>query len=113
MDFADWLKAKFIEWEQSQDRRQSYSAFARYLGVRQSSLSQWMNGGYPPGLENVTKIADKLGPEVYDVLGLVRPDDDLVIVRAVFSQADDGEKDELNRIIMEWARDHGYSTLHR
>lgn len=66
---------KFIAWEKTQTRRQSYSAFARYLGVKQASLSQWMNGNYTPTGDNLVKVAAVLGPEVYKVLGLVSPDE--------------------------------------
>ncbi len=69
----DWLNQKFNEWEKAQGRRQSYYAFARYLEVSQSGLSQWMTGGSVPGGEDLLALASKLGPEVYDVLGLPRP----------------------------------------
>jgi transcriptional regulator with XRE-family HTH domain len=70
----DWLLAQFIEWEKMQPRRQTYSAFARYLDVKQSTLSQWMAGNYDPQDEKIiAKLAAKLGEEVYDVLGLPHP----------------------------------------
>ena len=37
----------------------------------------WWNGGRLPEAANVQKLAKKLGLEVYDVLGLPRPDADL------------------------------------
>ncbi len=69
----DWLNQKFVEWEKTQGRKQSYYAFARYLEVSQSGLAQWMTGSGVPGGENLLNIASKLGPEIYDVLGLPRP----------------------------------------
>lgn len=60
---------KFIAWERTQKRRQSFSAFARYLDVKQASLSQWMNGNYTPTGDNLLKVAAKLGDEVYFILG--------------------------------------------
>lgn len=107
MEFKDWLNEKFLQWERSQPRRQSYSAFARFLGVSQPSVSQWLFGSNTPSLENVGKIADKLGPEIYDVLGLIRPNDELDFVRDVFVSASPSQREELNEIIEEWAREHG------
>lgn len=75
MEFKDWLVGKFLEWEKQQEKRQPYVAFARFLGVKQSALSQWMNGNNTPTLDYVGVISDKLGPEIYDVLGLQRPTD--------------------------------------
>jgi transcriptional regulator with XRE-family HTH domain len=69
----DWLSQKFNEWEKAQGRSQSYYAFARYLEVTQSSLSQWMTGASIPAGEDLLSVASKLGPEVYDVLGVPRP----------------------------------------
>jgi transcriptional regulator with XRE-family HTH domain len=69
----DWLNQKFGEWEKAQGRSQSYYAFARYLEVTQSGLSQWMTGGSKPAGEDLLNLASKLGPEIYDVLGQPRP----------------------------------------
>lgn len=69
----DWLAKKFNEWEKTQGRSQSYYAFARYLEVTQSGLSQWMTGVGVPSGEDLLNIASKLGPEIYDVLGLLPP----------------------------------------
>jgi transcriptional regulator with XRE-family HTH domain len=73
----DWLNQKFNEWEKTQGRSQSYYAFARYLEVSQSGLSQWMTGGGTPGGEDLLALASKLGPEIYDILGLPRPNAEL------------------------------------
>lgn len=78
MDFKDWLMEKFFEWEKTQKRRQSYSAFARYLNVKTATLTQWRLGGYTPTGVNLVKVADKLGTEVYRVVGLPVPDLDNV-----------------------------------
>lgn len=71
--YKDWLMQKFVQWEKRQTRRQSFSAFARYLGVSQSSLSQWMAGTYPPTGDNIDKIAAKLGDEIYLLVGELPP----------------------------------------
>jgi len=73
MKYNDWLMGKFNSWEKETGKRQSFSAFSRYLGVKQSSLSQWLAGNYPPTGENVEKIAQKCGDEIYEVLGLISP----------------------------------------
>ncbi len=69
----DWLNQKFVDWERSQGRKQSYFAFARYLEVSQSGLGQWMTGSGTPSGDDLLNIANKLGGEIYDVLGLPRP----------------------------------------
>src|SRR5512142_2270255 len=69
----DWLNQKFVEWEKAQGHKQSYYAFSRYLEVSQSGLGQWMIGNGAPSGDDLLNIANKLGPEIYDILGLPRP----------------------------------------
>ncbi len=69
----DWLNQKFVEWERAQGHKQSYYAFSRYLDVSQSGLGQWMIGGGVPSGDDLLNIANKLGAEIYDILGLPRP----------------------------------------
>jgi len=69
----DWLNQKFVEWEKTQGHKQSYYAFARYLEVSQSELGLWMTGSSVPSGDDLLNIANKLGVEVYDILGLPRP----------------------------------------
>lgn len=69
----EWFNQKFSEWEKAQGGRQSYYAFARYLEVGQSVLSLWMIGSAVPGGEDLAAVAAKLGPEIYDLVGLPRP----------------------------------------
>jgi len=83
--FKDWLNQKFIEWEKAQGRRQSYYAFAHYLEVSQSGLAEWMTGSNVPGGEDLPNLATRLGPEVYDVLGLPRPSAEVQRVTVSFS----------------------------
>jgi transcriptional regulator with XRE-family HTH domain len=50
-------------------RRVSDNEFARWLGVSPASFNQWINGNRTPDLENAAKLAKRLGPRVFDVLG--------------------------------------------
>jgi transcriptional regulator with XRE-family HTH domain len=75
MEFKDWVLQKFLEWEKDTGHRQSFSAFARYLGVKTASLTQWRLGEYTPTGMNLLKIAEKLGNGVYGVLGYPIPNE--------------------------------------
>lgn len=70
MEFSDWINAQFMKWQGN--RRRTISEFAAYLGVKQLALSTWMKQekASKPDYKNAVKIAEKLGPEIYDVLGL-------------------------------------------
>lgn len=72
-NFSTWLNTQFMDWEKGMGRRQTVSAFARYLEVPQPSLSRWLNGDTTPDPQNVLKIALKFGPVAFDILGMKRP----------------------------------------
>ena len=77
MNFPKLLEKKFLEWQQQQGGRRTVAEFAKWIGVKQSSVSMWWNGANEPNAASVRLLAEKLGLEVYDVLGLPRPDADL------------------------------------
>ena len=71
---SEWLTEKFLDWQKESGQRRSVVDFAEYLNVSQQSLSDWMNGKYNPrGKSSINKIYLKLGPEIFDVLGMDRP----------------------------------------
>ena len=74
MNFRQYLENEYLKWQQQEGRRRTVNEFAEYLGVGQSTLSMWWNDERKPQGDNIRKLADKLGLEVYDVLGLKRPD---------------------------------------
>jgi len=73
MEVAEWLNTKFLEWEQAEKKRKTLGQFAEYLGVSRISLSDWLSGKYVPKVQNLGRIAEKLGYEIYDIMGMPRP----------------------------------------
>lgn len=112
-EWHGWLFEKFSEWEKSTGRRQTYSAFAKYLGVTQPSLSQWLAGNYPPQGDNLRKIAEKCGTEIYELLGLGVPPD-LERDRRLSQLSPELRelyKRDLEAFIEEWLRRHGWRKI--
>jgi transcriptional regulator with XRE-family HTH domain len=72
MKASEWLNQQFLKWEQGRGRRATVTEFARHLGVTQQSLSSYMSGAYLPRGANLGKIAARLGPEIYDLVGAPR-----------------------------------------
>lgn len=73
MDFSQWIDDQYIIWSKG---RKSETQFAQWLGISQATFNAWKRKarGAPRSQALIKKLADKLGPEVYDVLGLVRPE---------------------------------------
>ena len=109
VSYNNWLMEKFLEWEKTKTRRQSYSAFARHIGVSQGSLSHWLSGSNPPAGDNVRMIADKLGLEIYDILDI--PQDERPVradLREAIRQVPPEKQDDLLELIEEYLRDNGW-----
>jgi len=74
--FGAYLRQRFHEWTGRvmgrEGRIPSQAEFAKWLSVPTTSLSVWMNDIRTPSGESVDKLAEKLGVEVYDRLGVPR-----------------------------------------
>jgi transcriptional regulator with XRE-family HTH domain len=95
--FSSWLNNQFLLWEQKQGKRQTISAFARYLGVPQSSISSWMAGAYEPSGENVLLLASKLGSQIYDILEVAPPpipDPEIAFIASVWGKLSESDRQE-------------------
>jgi len=66
------LTEAYLEYVNQRRRKVGDNEFARYLGVSVGSYNQWINGNRLPSYDNVIKLAAKLGPRVFDVLGYDR-----------------------------------------
>lgn len=77
---GNWLELKYLEWQTKEGGVRTMAEFADYLGIVRMTLSRWMNGRNIPDKKYVDQLADKLGPEIYDLMGLPRPDPSLVYI---------------------------------
>lgn len=119
MEYKNWLMEKFVEWEKKQSRRQSYSAFARYLGVKQPTLTRWLAGDNPPDGDNLRIVAEKLGYEIYDILGIERPLSVPASMRPILQEialelvgrgVPSGSPDE-DKVVIEIMSKHGFKHI--
>lgn len=73
-NFHAWIKAKYFEYQKSEDRVVSVSEFAVYIGVKQGSMSKWILGqSKPRDQKTIQPLVEKYGDEVYGVLGIEPP----------------------------------------
>ena len=102
MNFRQWIEMKYLEWQRNSGGRKTVLQFAEHLGVSQSTVSTWFNETRTPQGDNVRKIADKLGLEVYDVLGLERPDPILFYIQKHWDEL----PEEAQRTLLEQAEEY-------
>lgn len=79
MEFSDWITKKYIEWRgDSIGRDSTIKAYSASLKVAQSSLTEWMTGvSKPKHKSTIDKLVRRYGYEVYDALGIPRPEIEL------------------------------------
>jgi transcriptional regulator with XRE-family HTH domain len=80
-EFPSLLDRAFLEYRIKQTRQRlsvSLNSFAGYLDFSPPIVNMWLSGSRSPSQANVERIIPKLvallDVEVYDVLGLPRPD---------------------------------------
>ena len=79
-DIGIWIEKKFVEFQNAQGHRTTLDVFAAHIGISRSTLNKWMNGINRPDKSYVGLLADKLGPEIYDLMEMPRPDPNLMYI---------------------------------
>jgi transcriptional regulator with XRE-family HTH domain len=83
--FSDWITKKYLNWQAEVGKRKTIDDFAAYLGISRPLLNMWMNGDKPrPGPANIKLLAELYGHEVYDAVGIPRPNPYLQIITEAF-----------------------------
>lgn len=83
---AAWIERQYIEWQRPEGKRATLTAFAKYLGVSRNVLNNWINRKQTPEGDSLRLLGDKLGWEIYDVVGEPRPDPRLQAILKVWGR---------------------------
>jgi len=83
-NFPEWINKKFVLWQAERGERKTIQEFAAFLGISRPLLNMWMNANRKPGTENIKILEEIFGLEVYDALGLPRPNPYLQRVNRVW-----------------------------
>jgi transcriptional regulator with XRE-family HTH domain len=65
---GEFLTEEFFKFQRKRGRFTSANQFAKELGVNPSSLNYWMQGLRLPTGENIYKLGNALGDEVYRIM---------------------------------------------
>lgn len=71
-EFSVWISKKYTEWRgDTIGRGGTVSAYARWVGVAQPLMDDWMKGRkVPTSAQSIGALVGRYGSEVYDVLGI-------------------------------------------
>ena len=101
-NLARWLEMKYIAWLGQEKEIKTQREFAEYLGVDPVRLNHYLNGRRKlSDPDTIDTFAQKLGPEIYDVLGLARPDPQLQQLTSRWHLLDQNTKDRILKIAEE------------
>ena len=86
----------------------SLTQFAKGIGFSVSLVSHWMNEKGNPSQENINKLAETIGLEVYDALNLPRPDPRIRELQEYYDATPPSERDWLLEKIEEILIEQGW-----
>ena len=98
---SKFLNKKFLEWQMEAGQRRTQTEYAEYLGVAPGTLGHWMNGIRSPDYDSVEQLSKKLGPEIFDVAGYLRPNPQLRKVVSIWHKLDERGKTIILNIVTE------------
>jgi transcriptional regulator with XRE-family HTH domain len=99
---SQYLTQKFIEWQGELRQRKTMEEFAAHLNVSRSLLSYWMNGTREPSRENIDKLANVFGAEIYDIMKIPRPDPFVSYVQKSASNLKENQKRTIKDMIAKY-----------
>jgi transcriptional regulator with XRE-family HTH domain len=99
----EWLEQCYLNWQQSQGGRRTLTAFAEHIGVRQSVLSNWMTAKRVPRGKSIDLLATRLGPEIYNLMGRVRPDPLYHRLVKILDEVQPEDREELVKMVEQFA----------
>ena len=67
---AHWLELKYIDWQKAEGGRRTVKDFSRYLNIPQPTLNNYLRGNRRPTGDYLHRLAEKLGSEIYTILGM-------------------------------------------
>jgi hypothetical protein len=104
VDFHEWITRKYVEWRgDAIGNERSVTEFAAWIGVSQPLMSSWMKKGgkIPRSKKAIDALSKAFGLEVYDVLGLPRPDP-LDEIEQLLETLPEQQQDQALDIISQW-----------
>jgi transcriptional regulator with XRE-family HTH domain len=110
-ELQGWLLRKFLQWQVDTGERNTLEQFSEYLNIGRSTLSKWMNGTSRPGSDTIGQVADKLGPEIYDILGVPRPDPDLLYIIKRWPAMSDEQRRAIKEQAAQYESNHRSATI--
>ena len=91
---GDLLKEVHVQMVNEKGIVITQEELARHYGINYQVFNKYYNDERTPTGENLTKIGAKT-PEIYDILGLERPDRRILEIQKLYKDAPAGLKDEL------------------
>jgi hypothetical protein len=77
-NFADWLNRAYKRWCKTQPGEEDFLGFCDYIGVEPWKVLEWMRGVSEPQNGEVLCLAGIFGVDVFNILGLAKPDLELM-----------------------------------
>lgn len=96
---AAWLERQYIEWQRGRGKRGTITEFAEWLGVSRGTYNNWIIKKQTPGGDSLVLLGEKLGWEIYDIVGEPRPHPVQQLTVKMWGKLTDDEIRAIERIV--------------
>lgn len=96
---AEWIEAQYIEWQRRRKKHGSQAAFYTWLGVSRNTYNGWTLKKQTPTGDSLRLLGEKLGWEIYDIVGEPRPHPILQLTRKLWGRLTDDEIKRIEKIL--------------
>lgn len=113
MNFPEFMEKKYLEWQLKEEGRRTIVEFAKYLGISQPLLSQWLSGKKRPGANSIQFLVELYGNEVYDALGKERPNPYLQVVNRHWEFLDEDTQKQIAEKVAGYETQNDAERVHK
>ncbi len=96
IEISRWLELKYLDWQRDQGARRTIKEFAAYLGIPQTTFTNYLKGKRTPSGDHVHRIASALGSEIYALVGMIDTEDiEIRRLMSMYDHLDEGGRKKL------------------
>jgi hypothetical protein len=108
--FKDWFNRKYNDWVQAQPGEEDFLAFCDLLGYTPVKVNEWLDGVSLAEGPEVLSVAGFFGNEVYKLLGMAQPDQQLFDIYMSFPHLSGELRSRLTQAI--WEVENNLNDMH-
>lgn len=96
---AAWIERQYTKWMHDRAKHATITAFTQWLGVSRGTYNNWVLKKQTPTGDSLKVLGEKLGWEIYDIVGEPRPDPLLQLMNKLWGMLSDDEIRAIEKVV--------------